>query len=177
MFLPGTLVGRTVAVAGPAGPLTAAVAEMLAKAGAAVALCGSDINGLDDIAWEMAERHDCMVEVVEWDGRDVGETLRAAIPDRLSGADETAHAPALILIGGSGWTKVAAQAWASAGPVVLLSQGPGSAATDNASLIVAAPERNPVDVASWAAFLLSPAAQGTQNLVVHLRSVLPQDVE
>lgn len=153
MILPDTLAGRRVAIAGPAGPLAEAVADAAGRAGAAVVLCGQDVDSLDELAWDLAERRDTPVEIVAWDGVDAGAGLRAAL--EAAGQGDTA----LVLLGATGWTAEAAAAWNGAA-VVLAQQGEAMPATGGAAIVLTGPDDVPeADLAAWAVFLLTAAGR------------------
>lgn len=166
MFLPDVLAGRVVAIAGPAGPLTEAVASDAARAGAGLALCGQDTDSLDEMAWELIERHDTEVEIVPWTGDDPGRPLRTA----LAGAGFAA--PALVLMGLTGWSAEAAAAWADAGPVVVvvedIGSGPEAAPVATENLLCIPEDADPGVVGAWAVFLLAPPGQGVEAHVIRL---------
>lgn len=159
MFLPDILRDRRVALAGPAGSLTEAIADALGRAGAAVALCGQDADALDELAWDLAERRDGAVDIVPWDGADPGESLRAAVT-------EAAGAPhALVLLGAAGWTAAAARAWPRA--VVVVPDGPAEPVAEHV-VLAAPPETDPAHVAAWTVFLLSGPGGALARQVVRL---------
>lgn len=158
MLLPGALAGCRVAVAGPAGPLAEAVADAAGRAGAAVVLCGHDVDSLDELAWDLAERRDAPVEILAWEGGDAGAGLRAA----LAAAGQ--EGAALVLLGGGGWTPAAAAAWEDGrGAVVVLAQ-PGEEEAlrhpGGAAVVLSAPADTAEEIlAAWAVFLLTPAGR------------------
>ncbi|MGC2856477.1 hypothetical protein ACM64Y_13470 [Novispirillum sp. DQ9] len=165
MFLPDVLAGRTIAIAGPAGPLTDAVADAAGRAGAVVILCGHDTDSLDELAWELAERRDAPVEIVDWDGEDPGAGLRDALQAAGHGA------AALVLLGADGWTAEAARAWNAAPGVVVVAQADADAPplADATSVVLVAPATRPVaDVAAWAVFLLTAAGRAAAGQRVAL---------
>lgn len=166
MFLPDVMAGRTVVVAGPPGPLAEAVADAVGRAGAAVVLCGQDVDRLDELAWDLAERRDTPVEIAPWDGQDPGAGLRAAV-------DRAGHGPAsLVLLGAAGWSAEAAMAWADAGPVVVIaSAGEGTelAAAPGALVVTGPAETSEERLAAWAAFLLTPAGAAAAGQIIRLR--------
>lgn len=163
MFLPDVLAGRTVAVAGPAGPLAEAVADAAGRAGAAVALCGQDTESLDELAWDLAERRDSPVDIVAWDGADPGAGLRDAL--MAAGRGEAA----LVLLGGAGWDAAAAAAWQGGDPVVVVA--PASEAPDvpgPATVLVVRASAPVGHLAAWAVFLLSPAGARAGGQTIRL---------
>lgn len=164
MFLPDILRGRRIALAGPAGPLTEAIADALGRAGAAVALCGQDADALDELAWDLAERRDAVVDIVPWNGADPGDGLRAAVT-------EAAGVPhALVLLGAEGWTTAAAEAWHRA--VVVVPGGPVDPMA-GAVVLAAPPETDPAHVAAWIVFLLSGPGAALGRQVVRLDTQNP----
>ncbi|MFA7430903.1 MAG: hypothetical protein WCZ23_12155 [Rhodospirillaceae bacterium] len=166
MFLPDVLAGRSIAVAmAAATPLAEAVADAAGRAGAVVVLCGPDVERLDELAWDLAERRDAPVEIVAWDGVDPGAGLRAALDDAGHGD------AALVLLGGTRWDAAAAAAWQRTAPVVVIAPAGDAAAgpaAGSACVLVVAPDAVPEHLGAWAAFLLSPAGGGAAGQVIHL---------
>ncbi len=168
MFLPDVLAGRTVAIAGPAGPLAEAVADAAGRAGAAVALCGQDTESLDELAWDLAERRDSAVDIVAWDGTDPGAGLRDALAAAGRGEAGGGEA-ALVLLGGAGWDAAAAAAWQGCGPVVVIAPGGEAPDAPGPATVLVAPASASVDhLAAWAVFLLSPAGAGGGGQIIRL---------
>lgn len=156
MFLPDALTGRRVAIAGPVGPLAEAVADAAGRAGAAVVLCGQDVDSLDELAWELAERRDGPVDIVAWDGVDAGDGLRTVLEDAGHGD------AALVLLGGAAWTAEAAAAWAGgeAGVVITHPMEEGAPVRSASAVVLTAPDDVAEAVlAAWAVFLLTPAGR------------------
>lgn len=150
MFRPDALTGQVVAIAGPGGPVAERVAARIAEAGAALVLCGSDAEALDELAWDLAEKVDTAVQVALWNGTDPGAPLRAIV--------EAAHpgGAALVLFGASGWTATTAAAWSGAAIVVdQVPMAEGISPGDAAIVLEAAPTLDPDVLAGWVVFLLS----------------------